>query len=110
MGFGRAAGRTDKVPDILMVGRIDLGGPVGARCTAGRPVDALLLELADLSEDLLESASTALSGLLWGVRHESIARAVMVEKLKAAGADFRGIRSSRNPWLGVDRRRARESS
>ncbi len=86
MGFGRAARRTDKVPDILMVGRI-VPEDLSMLDASGAPVDALLLEVVDLSEDLLQSASTALSGLPWGVRTGALPGG-KVEQLKAAGADF----------------------
>ncbi len=86
MGFGRAARRNDKVPDILMVGRID-PKDLSVLNEPRAPVDALLLEVAELSEDLLQSASTALSGLLWGVRTRAL-QGGELENLKAAGADF----------------------
>ena len=86
MGFGRSERRTEKVPDILVVGRID-SDDLSALDALSAPVDALLLEMEDLSEDLLESASSALGGLLWGVRTSALPSGE-VERLKAAGADF----------------------
>ena len=86
MGFGRAARRAEKVPDILLVGRI-VSEDLSVLNELRAPVDALLLDLEDLSEDLLESASTALSNLLWGVRTNTLPGG-KIERLKAAGADF----------------------
>ena len=86
MGFGRAERRAEKVPDILVVGRID-PDDLSVLDALRAPVDALLLEMEDLSEDLLESASSALSGLLWGLRTSALPSG-KVESLKAAGADF----------------------
>ena len=86
MGFARGAAPSERVPDILLLGRIgpsDLPGIGDLRA----PLDALVLEMDEPTAGALKSASAALGDALWGVRTASV-RSADVDEIKRAGADF----------------------
>jgi hypothetical protein len=95
LGFGRSAKRAERTPDILLIGRIspsDLAG-LDAEKT---PVDAFLLETDEVDAKVLQTASKALEGAVWGVRAKSVASDA-VEILKNSEADFVVFTASGTP-------------
>ena len=86
LGFGRTAKKPDRMPDILLVGRIHPGDL--PRLDAGKSsIEVFLLETDSLSQKLLNSASKSLDGTVWGLRMRAL-KGADVEGLKRAGCDF----------------------
>jgi hypothetical protein len=86
LGFGRSAKRADRTPDILLIGRIGAGDLAGFDVNKSS-VDSFLLEADEVDEKLLQAASTALEGAVWGVKTKRVTSDA-VEALKQSEADF----------------------
>jgi hypothetical protein len=95
LGFGRSAKRAERTPDILLIGRVRASDLAGLDLKKS-PVDAFLLEADEVDAKLLQTASSALEGAVWGVRAKRVTSDA-VESLKKAEADFVVFAASDTP-------------